>query len=107
MNLSKVFWKLLAAIAISLLWLCATPSALAQTPPSPTSDSAPALQPQTQPSQQSSPRANQTKQTTEAASTPSATPAQARQGKTYKQPPHPYNMDAIEAYDEEIYGAGR
>ncbi|MBE9139963.1 hypothetical protein IQ254_22665 [Nodosilinea sp. LEGE 07088] len=38
---------------------------------------------------------------------PALPPAQPQRGKTYEQPPDPYNMEAIEAYDEEIYGSGR
>ena len=30
-----------------------------------------------------------------------------RSGRTYQQPPNPYDMEAMEAYDQEVYGEGR
>lgn len=107
--LGRFFRGLLAAIA-GLLFLLATPVALAQTSPTPTVTPTPAASPNTPPSptaEQTTPPTQTSGSRAEQASPASPQPSPGRRGKTYEQPPDPYNMEAIEAYDQEIYGAGR
>lgn len=105
----RFFRGLLAAIA-GLLLLLGTPVALAQTSPAPTVTPAPAASPDTPPSpnaERTTPPAQISGSRAEQASPNPTQTSPARRGKTYEQPPDPYNMEAIEAYDQEIYGAGR
>ncbi|MEO0490286.1 MAG: hypothetical protein AAFZ49_12110 [Cyanobacteria bacterium J06659_2] len=104
--LQKLLWKLLAAIACCLIILW-PPIALAQTnQPNPTAESTPTVQTNQPASAQTNQRPSPTDQQVKQSSKQNA-PAQSRRGKTYEQAPNPYNMDAIETYDQELYGEGR
>lgn len=112
--------NLITAIACLLILFWA-PATLAQNRSSvPAADTVPSPQPQeqwrpddmrpelNQPSGQTNQtKTNQTKQTDPAVPAGSSPSARSQKGRTYEQPPHPYDMDAIEAYDQEVYGAGR
>ncbi|NER79995.1 MAG: hypothetical protein F6K42_10500 [Leptolyngbya sp. SIO1D8] len=96
----------MVAIACCLFFL-GMPTALAQTSnqPQPASTDAPQAHPQPISPTQQTP--DQAEPVTQKSVSPTSQPARSRKGRTYEQPPHPYDMDAIEAYDQDIYGAGR
>lgn len=112
--------RLIVAIAVLLVWGLLgfeAPLAIAQAAPTPsTSHPVSTGQPDTTVSPSLPQRPSQgpaTETTTPESSPTSVQPSvqpstrQTGQEKTYAQPPHPYNMEAIEAYDKALYGAGR
>ncbi|MBP0001448.1 MAG: hypothetical protein J7641_21070 [Cyanobacteria bacterium SID2] len=109
-NAQRLLQRLITAIscclACCLLLLWASPT-LAQTSPTTPDRSVPTVRPEAQPSPRDNRRSGQTKPTVEKSSERSAPSARSQKKKTYEKPPHPYNMEAIEVYDEEVYGAGR
>ncbi|MEM9447299.1 MAG: hypothetical protein AAGA75_02045 [Cyanobacteria bacterium P01_E01_bin.6] len=107
MILKRLFQGLVVAIA-SMLIVLWTPGALAKTTPSATQAEPSSIQTTDRalPKQERK-RSEKTEQTRQGDRQQSATSSKSRSGKTYEQAPHPYDMDAMEAYDEEVYGAGR
>ena len=107
MCLQKLFRSCLLALACCWL-LLGSPVALAQTPtPSPASikqeDAVEVPAAIEVPATQKPMPANE-----QPANAKKSQPKASRaSGKTYPQPPHPYDMEGMEAYDEELYGAGR
>lgn len=94
---------LLIGVIVSCLCLGVSPS-LAQSPSAQQGENS-LEQPEVEPV---FPAPSQNKSVTDNASQlPSSSTRSQQQHKTYEQPPHPYDMEAIEAYDEAVYGEGR
>ncbi|MGF1569875.1 MAG: hypothetical protein ACFCVD_17700 [Nodosilinea sp.] len=88
------------------VWLWAAPPTLAQTQnalPAPAPPSGGPVMPAPPASDASTPSTASLQESVN--SRPDSTPPRAEH--TYQQPPDPYDMEAIEAYDQEVYGEGR
>lgn len=104
----RLLLGLVMVVACSLA-VFLTPTALAQTNSfNPKVEANPSAPSPAAPAEQDQSASEQTPQRTEdSAPTSPATSVQTTQDRTYEQPPNPYNMEAIEAYDEDVYGSGR